>query len=62
MPARPTTALRRMGRVAKKATTITAGTTPNPNGVISRPIRAKDGMVSPTAETELATEVSVLLR
>src|SRR6186997_1735404 len=58
----PTTALRRMGRVAKKATTITAGATPKPTGAINRPISAKDGMVRPMAETELATEVRTLLR
>ena len=59
---RPTTALRRMGRVAKNVTTMTAGTTPKPNGAINKPMSAKDGMVSPMAETPLASALAVLLR
>ena len=62
IPDRPTTALRRMGSVAKNATTMTAGTTPKPSGAMSNPMNANDGIVKPMADTELATPVSAELR
>ena len=52
---RPTTAFRKMGNVAKNVTTITAGSTPNPKGMMRMPTRAKEGIVSPTVDTLLAS-------
>ncbi len=61
-PLRPTTVLRKMGRIAKKVTTATAGGTPNPSGAITSPTSANAGMVSPIAESEFAAELRMLLR
>ncbi len=60
--ARPTTAFRRIGSVAKNTTVTTDGTTPKPSGTMSSPMTAKDGSVSPMADTPLAIEVSCGLR
>ena len=54
--------LRRMGRIAKRVTTATAGATPNPSGAITIPTSANAGMVSPIAESVFAAELRMRLR